>query len=326
MGVTMRKQMLPRLLGALGATVLLLGVPLGCDDGAMAPETPTPVKASDWVSAANWDAATVVTVNMAEKSPTNYVFEPNNLTFEAGKPYILRITNPASNSSKHYFATEGLGDFYQAIATRKIETADAEYKAPHFEAVELQIGGTLELYFVAVLPGTYDILCTIPGHKQLGMFGTVTITGGDGFQLDLEVANDFNAALSTDPRKSSSHSVWTSLVDTTVTIRETPSYGYVPTDLALTKDVAYKIILSNPTGHASNHYYTAAQFYKTVVTRKAEDSQAEIKALYFKAVELMIGGTTELFVVPTVAGTFETLCTIPGHADLGMRGTIVVSP
>ena len=319
----MRGRRLPHILSASLAIAFLVSFP-ACDDG-VAPEEQTPVKASDWVSEANWDAATTVTVTMKEESANSYVFEPNVLSFEAGKPYILQIVSPAANQEKHYFATEGAGDFYKAIATRKIQTSEAEYKAPHFEAVEMKTGGTaLEIYFVAVLPGTYDILCTIPGHKALGMTATATITGGVGFALDLEIASDFDMALSTDPRKSGGHAVWNPATATSVTISETP-YGFVPTDLALTMGVGYRITIQNPAGHASKHYYTAADFYKTVVTRKAEDSQAEIKSLYFNEIELLIGGETELFMVPTEAGTFETLCTITGHADLGMKGTIVVS-
>lgn len=316
-----------RLFGGAGAFGLLVAFAAACDEGPTAPGQQGPIKASDWVNSVDWSQATVVQLDMVEQAPFGpLAFSPSELSFEAGKPYILRIVNPASNLEKHYFAVEGLGNFYKAIATRKIETADAEYKAPHFEAVELLIGGSLDIYFVPVLPGTYDFLCIIPGHKERGMFGRATITGGAGNQLDLEIATDFNTALSTDPRKSSSHSVWSSRVDATVTIVETPSYGFVPTDLAVAKDVAYKIVLENPTGNVSKHYYTAAEFYKTVVTRKAQDSQAEIKSLYFKAIEVVPDGKTELFMVPTVAGTYETLCTIPGHADLGMRGTIVVSP
>jgi uncharacterized cupredoxin-like copper-binding protein len=322
----MRNAKLSGVLGALGLGALLLGLPTACDDGTTEPEA-TPVAASDWVSQANWDAAEVVTVTMVEESANSYVFEPNELTFEAGKPYIVRIINPASNQEKHYFATEGVGDLFKAVATRKIQTTEAEYKAPHFEAVELKVdqasGTALEWYFVAVLPGTYDIICTIPGHAALGMTATATITGGEGYELDLEIASDFDASLATDSRKSSSHAVWDSRVDTTVTINESP-YGYIPTDLPLTEGVAYKIVIENPDGHASKHYYTATEFYKSVVTRKAEDSQAEIKPLYFTAIELLIGGRTELFMVPTATGDFQAICTIEGHAAAGMTGTIVV--
>ncbi|MFQ5703202.1 MAG: plastocyanin/azurin family copper-binding protein [Gemmatimonadales bacterium] len=286
---------------------------------------PTPTMASDWVGFVDWNEKTVIDVNMVE-SGSSLSYAPNELTFEAGRPYVLRINNPSTNSSKHYFSPEGTS-FYQAIATRKIETADAEYKAPYFDAVELQIGGSLEIYFVPVVGGEYDIICTIPGHKALGMTATAKIVGGSGYQLDLEVAPDFDATLMSDPRRSGSHAVWTGAVDVAVNMFESASFdqlGFVPPDLALTKDVGYKLQVANPTGHTSKHYYTAAEFYKTVVLRKAEDSQAEIKAPYLKAIELLIGGSTTMFVVPTVINTFDVLCTITGHAGLGMTGTITV--
>lgn len=310
----------------LAALTLLLGAAVSCDEGTTAPGPPPPVKASEWVASVNWDAATVVEVTMAEVSPTSYVFQPNSLTFEAGKPYVLRIVSPSVNIAKHYFSPDGAGNFYKAIATRKVQTSQAEYKAPHFNEVELLVGGTLELYFVPVLPGTYDIVCTVPGHRELGMVASVTITGGAGNELDLEIPADYNTALVTDPRTSGSHEVWASRIDALVTVAEQPSYSFVPTDVALTRDLAYKIVLQSAGGNAEKHYYTAESFYRTVVLRKAEDSQAEIKAPYFKAIELLVGGSTQLFVVPTVAGTFPAECTIPGHAALGMTGTIVVSP
>ncbi|MBW2653114.1 MAG: hypothetical protein JRC57_08555, partial [Deltaproteobacteria bacterium] len=70
---------------------------------------------------------------------------------------------------------------------------------------------------------------------------------------------------------------------------------------------------------------TATEFYQTVVIRKAEDSKAEVKVPSFKAVELLIGGSTELFIVPTVPGEYEVVCTITGHSDKGMHGHITVT-
>lgn len=320
-----------RVFSPIGLAAVVAGLlTISCDSGDVTgPDpnptpTPTPTLASDWIDFVDWNQATVVEVTMVE-SGAALSYTPNQLTFEAGKPYILRITNPASNVSKHYFSPEGTS-FYQAVATRKIQTADAEYKAPYFDAVELKIGGTLEVYFVPVLAGNYDIICTILGHKAAGMTATAAITGGAGYALDLEVASDFNTALTTDPRKSGSHAVWTAAVDVSVEMLETAStFEYVPPDLTLTKDVGYKLTLNNPAGNASKHYYTAVEFYKTLVLRKAEDSQAEIKAPYLKAVELLVAGSTTLFAVPTVSGVFGVLCTIPTHADLGMTGNLTVS-
>jgi len=290
---------------------------------------PSPyVKASDWIASVDWNQATTVELLMIETSPTEMSFSPDSLAFVAGKPYILRIKSPSTNAAKHYFATEGPTDFFKAVATRKIQTSDAEYKAPYFLAVELLIGGELDIYFVPVLAGTYNFLCTIPNHKDYGMFGKIVITGGAGYQLDLQVDASFNPALLTDPRTSGSHSVWSTKVTVPVQMVEggaTP-YSYNPSDLYLKKDSAYVITISNPSSNAEKHYYTAAEFCRTVVTRKFEDSDAEVKAPYFKAIELLIGGTAKEYVVPTVADTFYVHCTIPGHTENGMEGSIIVSP
>ncbi len=295
--------------------------------GTAAITVTTPTLSSDWVGAVNWDDRTVVQVDMVENGAA-LSFSMAQTSFVAGRPYVIRITNAATNDSKHYFSPQdALASFYKAVATRKVQTSDAEYKAPYFDAVELKIGGTLEIYIVPVTAGTYTIICTIAGHEAAGMSIDVMITGGTGFQLDQEVAADFNQALASDARKSGSNAVWTGAVETTVAMQETSTaYAFVPPDVALTQNTGYKLTLSNPSSHASKHYYTATGFYQSVVLRKADDSQAEIKAPYLKAVELLIGGSTTLFIVPTVTGTFNVLCTITGHADLGMTGTLTVSP
>jgi uncharacterized cupredoxin-like copper-binding protein len=285
----MRRGFLNRAGSYVAAVALFLAG--GCDRGEVtgpeSPQEPPPpvaVTASEWVGSVDWDQRTVVDVTMVE-SGAALAYSPNVLSFEAGKPYVLRIINPASNSSKHYFSPEGLESFYQAVATRKIQTAEAEYKAPYFDAVELKIGGSLEIFFVPVLAGS----------------------------------------LTTDSRRSGSHEVWSAAEETTIAMFESQSaYGFVPPDINLSRDVGYKLTLDNPSGNSSKHYYTAADFYKTVVLRKADDTQAEIKAPYLKAVELLIEGSTTLFMVPTVDGVYDVLCTIPGHADLGMTGTVTV--
>jgi uncharacterized cupredoxin-like copper-binding protein len=302
----------------------------GCDGGEVTDLNidldivTTPVSASAWVDFVNWDERTIVDVAMVENG-AQLSYSPNTFTFEAGKPYVLRITNPASNDSKHYFSPAGFESFFQAVATRKVQTAEAEYKAPYFDAVELKIGGTLEIYFVPVLAGQYDIVCTIAGHEAAGMSASVEILWGDGYQLDLEIDPAFNTALTTDARRSGSHAVWTTAQDLVVSMAEgTGTYAFIPPDLAMIVDSGYRLTLDNPGTNAAKHYYTAPEFYQSVVLRKADDEEAEIKAPYLRAVELLIGGSTTLFMVPTEVGVFDVLCTIATHAQLGMVGTLTV--
>ncbi|NIO39300.1 MAG: hypothetical protein GTO41_03320 [Burkholderiales bacterium] len=74
---------------------------------------------------------------------------------------------------KHYFTAE---DFYKAIATRKVQSnRDGEIKAPYFIAIELMVGGQLDLYFVPVKRGEYEVFCTIKDHREEGMEGKLVI-------------------------------------------------------------------------------------------------------------------------------------------------------
>lgn len=117
------------------------------------------------VKAADWSKMETANVGMKEFS-----FTPSTLTFREGVPYKLVITN--EGSSKHYFTAE---EFFKAIATRKVQSQDGEVKAPYFSAIEVYPGRSMELYFLPVNKGTYELKCTIAGHALMGMRGQIKI-------------------------------------------------------------------------------------------------------------------------------------------------------
>jgi uncharacterized cupredoxin-like copper-binding protein len=156
-----------------------------------------PVKASEWISSVDWSTAKRISLSFTENPYGVSTSAP--LVFTAGEPYILKIINPVGNKEKHYFAADGASNFFTAIATRKAQTPDAEYKAPYFEALEMLIPTTservLELFFVPVKAGKYHILCTLPGHAAGGMHTDIEIKGNPALQLDLEVDPTFKVEL-----------------------------------------------------------------------------------------------------------------------------------
>lgn len=114
----------------------------------------------------DWSQMKTVTVELTEFS-----FSPSDLLFEAGQPYKLEIKG--IGQEKHYFAAP---EFFKAIATRKVQSnSDGEIKAPYFTAIEVYPEGQLDLYFVPVTPGEYGVVCTIAGHEESGMVGSLTI-------------------------------------------------------------------------------------------------------------------------------------------------------
>ena len=97
------------------------------------------------------------------------VFEPDTLTFEAGKRYKLLLDNPSS--IKHYFTAK---DFTDVIWTQKVEAGRVEVKGAVHE-LELKPGAQAEWVFVPQKPGAYELHCSIAGHAEAGMVGQLTI-------------------------------------------------------------------------------------------------------------------------------------------------------
>ncbi len=107
---------------------------------------------------------------------------------------------------------------------------------------------------------------------------------------------------------------------------ELSDHDFEPKQLKLKANKPYRLVIKN-TGEA-DHYYTAAEFFKSVAWRKAQTPRphgGELKAPYFTAVEAYKkGGVVELFIVPVKKGVYEVVCTIDDHKDKGMTGTITV--
>jgi uncharacterized cupredoxin-like copper-binding protein len=98
-------------------------------------------------------------------------FVPDHLTFLAGRRYQLQLTN--NSSTKHYFTAK---DFADAIWSQKVDAGNVEIKGAIHE-LELRPGTRADWVFVPLRAGTYQLRCTVPGHTEAGMVGTIEVTG-----------------------------------------------------------------------------------------------------------------------------------------------------
>ena len=96
-------------------------------------------------------------------------FFPNNLEFVVGKKYKLVLDNPSPE--KHYFTAK---DFADASWTQKVEAGKVEVKGAIHE-LELKPSGEAEWVLIPMKAGTYELYCSIPGHKEAGMTGKIVI-------------------------------------------------------------------------------------------------------------------------------------------------------
>ncbi len=84
-----------------------------------------------------------------------FLLDPSELTLEAGS-YTFEAINDGSIG--HALVLEGEGI--------SVGTPDSSYDP-----------GTSESFTVDLAPGTYEIYCPVPGHRDAGMVGTITVSG-----------------------------------------------------------------------------------------------------------------------------------------------------
>jgi uncharacterized cupredoxin-like copper-binding protein len=98
-------------------------------------------------------------------------FSPAKLTFRAGRRYQLQLTN--NSPVKHYFTAK---DFADAIWSQKVDAGNVEIKGAIHE-LELRPGTHADWVFIPLRAGTYQLRCTVPGHTEAGMVGTIEVIG-----------------------------------------------------------------------------------------------------------------------------------------------------
>ncbi len=117
------------------------------------------------VAAVDWSDVQTIEVSLAE-----FVFAPDTLALESGRPYRLVLENGGRRT--HTFVSEG---FFKAIAAQKLTFADGEIANPYIESIELAPGAVKELTFVPIRSGSFDLRCTVFLHERFGMHGRITI-------------------------------------------------------------------------------------------------------------------------------------------------------
>jgi len=125
---------------AVAATLVLVGAACGGGGGSSGASS-SPGKA----------AGASIAVSLREFS-----IQPSTVEAPAGRTLVFRIAN--DGSAQHTFAVETAGRTYETDA--------------------IDAGATASLQVPALSPGSYRILCTVPGHADLGMEGTLVVSQG----------------------------------------------------------------------------------------------------------------------------------------------------
>jgi len=273
--------------------------------------------AKAFVDAAKWDAAPKVKIDLGEM-----FFKPENVQLEAGKPVVLQLVN--SGKVKHEFAAD---KFFRSVATRKVENPGSEVKVPYFTEVEVLAGKTVEIFVIPTVTGSFEMLCEIKGHREAGMEGKISVTGSAP-TVPAPVFGSVKSAPWLQNGAALVEAASATWKETAKTIRiEAGEAGakmfFKPKNIVLKAGTPYVLELVN--SGKIKHEYTADKFFPTMAFRKAEDASGEYKAPMLKEAEVKAGQQLDLYLIPTVPGTYDIICEIEGHKAAGMFGTITVT-
>ncbi len=113
---------------------------------------------------------------------------------------------------------------------------------------------------------------------------------------------------------------WSELKPITILMTD---YAFSPAVLILHAGVPYKLRIENR--GTVKHYFVSEAFFKAIATRKVQsNTDGEIKAPYFSALEVFPGRSLDLYFIPVRKGDYALRCTISGHAERGMVGQIAI--
>lgn len=155
-------------------------------------------------------------------------------------------------------------------------------------------GGTTDTLVVNLPPGTYEYYCPVPGHREAGMVGTLTVEEG-GSAPPAEQPAEEPAAEGEDAAPPAAGGA------TTVDMAYHDLY-FDPVEVTIPAgtDVTFNFTNQGALEHAF----------------KIDDPLVESAVIG--------GGATDSLVVNLPAGTYQYHCPVPGHTEAGMVGTLTV--
>ena len=104
---------------------------------------------------------------------TDFAYKPLSITIPAGQPVSLMLKN--LGKVEHDFVIDKIN----VTDISASESGPAEHHQMHQPEYDLHFfakaGETSTLKFTAMEPGTYEIFCSIEGHKEAGMIGKLIV-------------------------------------------------------------------------------------------------------------------------------------------------------
>ena len=115
----------------------------------------------------NWQQAPIISIQMGDNH-----FVPEDITLKLNQPYRL-ILNNISDQATHNITSL---PFFHAIVLKNITVAGVTINTPHLHNLTMRPNSISKLFLVPIKKGELEFHCAVPGHKESGMEGFITIT------------------------------------------------------------------------------------------------------------------------------------------------------
>lgn len=113
--------------------------------------------------------ATEVTVEM-----TDFAYSPSSITVAAGQPVTLTVEN--IGNIEHDFVVQKIDATTEVIQDSGSDAHHAHGEEQNYDLhVSAGAGETSIFQLTVSEPGTYEIFCSVEGHKEAGMIGELTV-------------------------------------------------------------------------------------------------------------------------------------------------------
>lgn len=116
---------------------------------------------------------------------------------------------------------------------------------------------------------------------------------------------------------------WSTATEIVIDLQD---HNYAPDEIQLKRGRPYKLILKN-VGRVAHDMVGGTLFEESVIALRMVNSDAgRVVADYVNSVYVRSRYRIELWLVPIREGEYSFYCSLPGHRDDGMEGTVRIVP
>jgi uncharacterized cupredoxin-like copper-binding protein len=276
----------------LGLALIAALAAAGCgSSGSSRAATPTSSTSAAPTTATTVAAPATTTVAVTEK---DFAITPSTTTTPGGLVDFVVTNSGPSDHEFLVFKTDLSPDQLPLGADGRVDEASDKVTKAFDSGANIPTGQT-KTFHAALVPGSYVLVCNLPGHYKAGMHTAFAVTPPPAPAATVSVTEkDFNITPSVTTLKGG-------LVDFNINDNGPSEHEF----LIFKADGAPDQLPLGPDG-------------------RVDESNANVTKVFDSGANIPVGGT-KTFHVALAPGSYVLVCNLPGHYKAGMHTAVTVS-